>query len=97
MNETKLIKRILENVYNKAANNDFYRIYLNGCETTIEKKGDKYMLEIMSTGESFYIDQIKWGLFMSYEGWASIETPIGNYTVDIVKDMTHNDIVKVLG
>lgn len=97
MNETKQIKRILENVYNKATKNEFYRIYLNGCETAIEKKGDKYTLEVMSTGEAFYTEQIKWGIFMAYEGWASIETPLGNYTVDIVKELTHNDIVKVLG
>ena len=92
MNVIKL-KTILKNIIEKCDGIHFYRLEVNGNTAIVYKSGTRYLIELDNTGEVIDIDEDINNVEYGYdEFYTEFDTPFGSYGVNIVRDMSPQDI-----
>lgn len=95
--DKKKLQTILTNMVDKCDGITFYKLYVNGITATIYKKNGILTVEPECGGESFTVNDIENVYFYSDYYYAEIDVNGTTYGIDIVKDLSPEEIEKMLG
>lgn len=94
--DKKKLQTILTNMVDKCDGITFYKLYVDGASATIYKRNGILMVE-PERGGTFGIDEIENVYFYSDYYYAEIDVNGTTYGIDIVKDLSPDEIEKMLG
>ena len=96
MNNDNKLKAILKNIVDKCDGINFYRIEIDGPMANIRKSGREYIIEVENNGSIISVIDIHSVSFDDDIYFATFEYDGGEYGVNIMKDMSPDEIMKEL-